>query len=390
MFKCGATNGYIAIYPSGEIRPCCRYNYGPERKTISDFESFEDALTYWDTQFSQKIDWPTGCYKCENEESMGAKSLRQTIHSKGSVFGDFETTGNTIQFLEISVDSVCNFACIMCGPDQSTKWQSLRKDYDFSKYLEFYDRTNEDPDQIKRLIANSDLSRLNTIRLLGGEPFYSRKVREIILYLAEMVDLSKITLTLNTNTSVFPDDEFMNILQKFKRLRIKLSIDATGESAEYSRYGTNWEDVDKNIKQWKKVSTSHHIDLSAAPCITLGTFEHLPETIQYFQDLSLRFQKPNLTWDSYTSITLLDLEYRMSILDKVIPPSREKIIEISSGKISSVKIKNKLLAPVASDINYEHIFNYISKFDTVTGMKFSEISPLTWNQLRKQYEQSKR
>ena len=90
-------------------------------------------------------------------------------------------------------------------------------------------------------MKNTDTSKLNTLRVLGGEPFYSKSSIRFLESLADY-DLSNITFKTNTNASIFPD-RLIPILERFKHFELTISLDGVEEVAEYARYGTDWNTI---------------------------------------------------------------------------------------------------------------------------------------------------
>ena len=83
-------------------------------------------------------------------------------------------------------------------------------------------------DNIIRLFENSDLSELTWVKLTGGEPFYSKSLKRVCQLLIDKAPYQDLTLEVITNCSMFPSDEVLNMLKKFKRVRILVSLDAIG------------------------------------------------------------------------------------------------------------------------------------------------------------------
>ena len=118
-------------------------------------------------------------------------------------------------------------------------WTRFDKDHyykDENRKL-FFDAQN-------RYLNYVDLSELQEINIVGGEPFYSKKLKH---FLKRLPKTSKISL--NTNGSIFPDNQILKLLETFSSVQIDISIDAIGPLAECIRYGTIWKDVEKNIEE---------------------------------------------------------------------------------------------------------------------------------------------
>jgi len=164
-FNCSAKHGYICVKPGGKVLPCCRWkDFAPP---LDMFDTFENILDYYQNIIHTPSEtWPQGCSSCHRDVSNSRKCMMDTINET------VERTGNTIQTLEVAFDNVCNMNCVMCDGQFSSRWDKLYKNNKefLSKYLLDYDSPPSIYDNIIRLLENSDISRLHTIKLMGGEP----------------------------------------------------------------------------------------------------------------------------------------------------------------------------------------------------------------------------
>ena len=88
-----------------------------------------------------------------------------------------QLVSNTIQTLEVAFDNICNMNCVMCNQQYSSRWDKLfRNNKEFlSSYSQHeYNSPPSIYDNVIRLLENSDISRLHTIKIMGGEPMYSK------------------------------------------------------------------------------------------------------------------------------------------------------------------------------------------------------------------------
>ena len=144
------------------------------------------------------------CEKCIIPEKLGQKSKR---------LGELEKRGEVLpnkivgpKFLEISFDYTCNNACMICGPSVSSLWRKYSND---KKYYNDALSTRSD---IKDLVKNLNLSSLDTIQILGGEPLLTNRHLEFIEELViKGCDLSKIDLWYHTNGSVKVSKDVLNL-----------------------------------------------------------------------------------------------------------------------------------------------------------------------------------
>lgn len=351
---CKAFNNAIRIDPTGIVLPCCRFNFGDKtpRRYVTEFSSIDDIIRYNNTLDSKKTH-STTCIKCFNEEKYGT-SYR---HKLAKIIQN--TPDYTVKFLEIAVDNTCNLYCIMCNPDFSSKWASKQKNINLSlpDFSNLKKSTN--PEHILSVVENSNLSQLTVLKILGGEPFYSKHTKKILETIDRKTDLSKIELHVYTNCTVYP--EYINILKKFKRCRIYLSIDAVGKVSEYARPGVSWKIIYNTFKQWIKTD----FDIVIKPTITLSTLEHIPTLINFITANKVWSSAFDVAYNSHVSILNLDVD------------TRKEIINNSDHFL----LKNVLNLEEVSNKNMSHILEYINDYDSINAHKFKDISPKVYNKI---------
>ena len=228
--ECNRLKGFLDLTaPDGRVTPCCLFDtsYGWKSNiyTGSVESEWEDARN------RLQKNWIPECSICEINEKNGHESMRETAIPNG---------------MQISLDFTCNFMCRICKPSLSSKWDSVDEDWSRFDVEHFYkdERRKEFPDAQLRFLNYVDLSQLEEVRIVGGEPFLSKKLLWFLKKLPK-----KVTIQFNTNGSIFPSTEILKELEKFNAVKMDISIDAVGELAECIRFGTKWDEVDKNIQR---------------------------------------------------------------------------------------------------------------------------------------------
>ena len=166
---------FLHSFVDGEsVKPCCLFE---GNSTLRDVRK----------QFLNNIK-PDGCRPCFEKEKLGKTSSRQWYNLR---FSDIEFEADVDyhkpKTFDLRIDDVCNLKCVMCGPDQSTKWKE-----DAEIYNEFVDWH-----PWKRKISLPDLSEALEISILGGEPFYMKSAFDL---LSEQSKNTRIIL--NTNACI--------------------------------------------------------------------------------------------------------------------------------------------------------------------------------------------
>lgn len=372
---CTAPYGHLNLDLHGFARPCCYFYESSERnyRDFREFNSFEEILSYFANIMQKGDSIDTTCKKCIDYEKIGNRSHRELINNewmKGA------TLNNKITVLELALDSICNMACVMCGPTRSTKWTSLIKNsnIEFKSYLD--EKPNHFKDIIK-LIENSDLSELNQIRFLGGEPLYSKNFEPFLDKIIEKGNPEQIEIKLVTNASVFPKQKLLEKLKKFKQVKLNFSIDAVEEVAELVRYGTDWDIINRNIKEFKKLKNNDwdRYYYGISPTYTLLSIEHAYRLKKYwFKNMREHYvMHPTIAHENYISIRALDKSFR-------------KQFDATPFKLITYMVPENFFQSWEKfdKVDYDKIFKYFGTYEKMTGIDIEKVSPLVYAQLRRQ------
>ena len=275
--------------PNGEFRPCCMYYFPLEKK----YKDIEDAFHSEEMDIirarmvnGEKLE---GCQKCDYDEKHGGKTVLSYRSQFNERYG--EPTDKEIRSLEISVSNVCNFKCVTCDERYSSQFGPTNK--------------NELPDP--KVYEN-----LDTLKLLGGEPFLDHRNKKIL----EDVPRENCELQVVTNGSIFPDKETIQLLNEFKKTSINISMDGIGEIAEFVRPGTKWERIERNYRKWEELRDYPRFYVQphfVFHSINAPFFEEFLEwTGMPIEDISWDF----LLGPKWLNVNYLPLDVKQWIIDK--------------------------------------------------------------------------
>ena len=259
----------LSTYELGRIRyrPCCHYN--GETIFLDDRENYLKKKEYLHTAEQ----WIPECQTCKHMESAGSKAVAYRAWSFSRVPQDYDH--DACVSLDISLDLECNAACIICGPHTSSLWAKLDKGKQQAMDHPAYEMTQINPlDQtekfnklfsikleptdtagsdlyLRQIIKYIPLDKLEMVLIKGGEPLLTNFHRKLLKHIVSVhPDPKKIIVRYNTNTSVFPDAEILELWKKFKEIRLNLSLDAIGERFNYIRWPLKWDEVEKNVERF--------------------------------------------------------------------------------------------------------------------------------------------
>lgn len=276
---------HLCIRPDDTLKPCCRYQYGPgETQHSVTMDAIADIGTAaLNTAYLNKLrkDLLTGiprlgCKKCYVEEKNYRPSLRTIINPVIDLKqSDCDTHFNSVQYLELSIDNICNLQCRMCDSKFSSRLTGR------DQFLGNPVHKKLEPSYAK--LSNLDLSKLTRIKLLGGEPFITPNFEQFLDFIAAHVDVSQIDLDINTNATAIPSDTIVYKLNQFKCLELNVSLDSYSLANDYQRWGSDYKQSFNNVlaydKIFKKKSIAYHSTIS------LLTANDLAHTLNVLQGL---------------------------------------------------------------------------------------------------------
>jgi len=241
MMECKFLEHGLAIGYNQIVKPCCAWtadeNYNKSFNTSKiNIQKFHKLKEISDARNQlANNEWPDSCAACRDIEQQGRQdSMRYNAEQAYAEFSDGDIT------LELRPGNTCNFACQTCWPAASSRVKQYYIKLNLIKDTDI----NENITNFEYLLELND--RIKTIILLGGEPFYDKNCLRFLKF-------AETNLTANiimfTNGSCIDYD----FIKNYKgTITLVFSLDAVGESAEYVRNGTVWQEVLNNYLQCKK------------------------------------------------------------------------------------------------------------------------------------------
>lgn len=175
---------------------------------------------------------PDACANCIKTEQSGLTSRRQ---GSNAWFRDTGLDNTQIELVKLDywTGDTCNLACVICGPNNSSSWkQELGL-----------------PAEVRKSVSNKfwqtlDLTKIKFIHFNGGEPLLSK---EHVEFLQSVPDKKVVHLNYNTNGSVLPGQQLLDLWAEFKLVQLDFSIDDIEQRFEYQRYPAKWSQITNNL-----------------------------------------------------------------------------------------------------------------------------------------------
>jgi radical SAM protein with 4Fe4S-binding SPASM domain len=370
---------HLNIEPSGSVRPCCMMT---DQNYIAGNLNKQTVEEIWNDEPLRKLrremlagEKPVACTKCWRSED--ATGLSNRVHNNKNFSSKLaeipvitDSTGYTdkidLRYWDFRFSNLCNYKCRSCGPHFSSAWIP---DADKLGYLpeEF---KNKKVFQVKEVDEGTNVDFLEKyidivehIYFAGGEPLLMDEHYKILDMLVAK-NRFDVIIKYNTNISTFTHKKY-NVLDYWDKwgqnLQLWPSIDEIGERAELIRSGTNWNNVEANLK------TLVEKKYNVRPGITVGAWNvfRLPEIIQYLTDIGIiRPQHRNF----YFNMLLNPSHYHMHIL------SDEHKAEISAKLRKFVKEYNdRYQTNILPD--FEYVLSELNvPHDPIMAKKFVYVS----------------
>lgn len=144
--------------------------------------------------------------------------------------------------IDVRWSNVCNFACVYCWPEFSSKWAT---ELGVTLRTPPADRVQELKDWV---LAGA--AKLKHVYLAGGEPLLMKENYELLIALRNQNP--DVNIRVNTNLSKV-DTKVFDLLCEFKNVHWTVSVETIEDEYEYIRYGGKWSDFLDNLSVIKKL-----------------------------------------------------------------------------------------------------------------------------------------
>lgn len=226
----------------GSVKNCIRSAEPIGNIRDNDIEQIlaQDYEIKADMQAGQKFNRCNPCYDLEQKENkfdiisdrvFYLKELRDVDHTL------YDTTNFALHTVDIRWSNLCNFACVYCNPEFSSKWASERG-------ITMLTPVDQQVEKFKQYIFER-APQLKHVYLAGGEPLLMKENLEFLELLKKVSP--DVSLRINTNLSKV-DTRIFELICEFKNVHWTVSVESTEQEFEYIRYGSVWQDFVDNLQ----------------------------------------------------------------------------------------------------------------------------------------------
>lgn len=263
------------------------------------------------------------------------------IKNKSEVY----STGNfDLQTVDVRWSNVCNFACVYCGPQFSSKWCDELKIYPQQP-------TGQQLDNFKKYVYDR-AGQLKHVYLAGGEPLL---MKENLTLLEKLTPDTHIRI--NTNLSKV-DTQVFDAICKFQNVHWTISVESIEDEFEYIRYGGKWLDFLDNLSKIKQLN--HKVSFNMLHFLL--NYKSIFDCVDLLKDLGFHnnsFVIGALISPTYLNIRNLPAEMLDSVKSKL-----QSRINQNPGYLLEDSYKNMLhYIDTPFDKNIKLSFDKISELD---------------------------
>ena len=269
---------HLHAWPDGRAYPCC---LGKAAHPVGNFKE-KSMREIWNDEPMREMrrnmlaDRPCReCGDCYEQEAAGFASMRNNSNkSFGHHIDEIDQTlpdgslpDMKLHYWDVRFSNICNLKCRSCGSIFSSRW------YDDDVRLwgkplrprvQFAGRHEEDVwEQMQEHIPH-----LDQIYFAGGEPLIMEEHNRILKLLIEKGN-TRVRLIYNTNLTElkFKKESVLDLWKHFPTVCVAASLDDMGERAAMIRSGTDWAQVEQNIRDLKRECP--HIDFMISPTLSM-------------------------------------------------------------------------------------------------------------------------
>lgn len=364
-WNCGLAWHGLSIQANGGIRPCCRYSL-VHPVDNSEAPEQSSAMKIIRSQMLQG-QIPEGCIRCKEDEVSGIRSKRMRSQKWFSSLPTSNDAGE-IRVIEFSIGNLCNARCLMCSSHLSSGWNQEVERIGHQKSPLF-------PGDEKRILAH--LSSVRELEVIGGETFLGDHFLRLLRAIDQQQAAGNIVLKLVTNLSIFPVEETLSLLKKFKKVEIFGSIDGYKDRNSFIRYPITWDVVEKSVDrylEWSRdLANIHFSIIHSSSALSFGT---LPQLLEWWEKILQQksFSTENRFWfnsvidPDFQALNVLPLDFRKQIVQELKNRSHlasvRKVLEAESYLLETQNTRH-----------LPKLISFVQKFEYRSSVPLSELFP---------------
>lgn len=407
----------IMINPDGGYRLCCltnslKHDLGASIDPVTGVE-----MNVWTHSFAQALNgkWhiemrkahqagirTEQCSCCYDRDDIKGHSRRDYVTTElGSAIPEFVQSEQMDEVMDVetaelkippvSLDlrfsNLCNLKCYHCGPWYSDKW--------YEEFSEFFktDNFGWNGKRIKineatkgRLGANAQgelwwesaiwwerfdelAPSLRHLYITGGEPMLVPAHDEMLQRLVDKDYAKNVVIEIDTNLTAL-NPKILELWSKFKRVDLRISVDAVNHLYEIARFPGKWSKFKANVAQ-AQANRGPNMNLWLTSCISPLSVFQLQETEAFNTEMGINrnVHYRYIEGPDYLAIQLLNKKQKQFVVDYYEKnPTRYGKTLIEYLRIHWERTDSK---------NLRMFVSFMDFLDKSRGMDWRKASPLT-------------
>jgi sulfatase maturation enzyme AslB (radical SAM superfamily) len=334
----------LATREDGAVKVCCRSQPVGwiQEQSIEDIWNGEDMR-----EVRRQVlcgERPEVCKPCFDLEDQGVESLRQR-HINGVIpearinlypnaldnLREDYTMPFEFPTMEIKLNNLCNLKCRMCNPLDSTNWK------DWEEVKPFYERENnylvptvaklvKTPGQYIGPFDDTDrwwtsfeklIPHFQRVEFAGGEPLMDPQHYKILDMLKPYAKNIEIKYATNgTTLGISKGRTVHDYWPYFKSVAVNVSLDGIHDVYNYIRTNSNFEEVEKNIKEIRSIPNVSRV--VGAFTAQAGNILQAAECIDYFiNEMNIVFYSHRVSYPNVLSAQVLPQELKQIAIERL-------------------------------------------------------------------------
>jgi sulfatase maturation enzyme AslB (radical SAM superfamily) len=370
MFNCNYFWRAVYIGNEGHVYPCCNFDKDfRDKSNILELGNPEIQNSEFLKSIRREVmsgKQPSGCNTCVDREVSGRNPRMDSFERMSASYPTEEVPADQIEMIDLRIGNTCNFMCVMCGSNNS---HLIAKEKLKGSSLESPIINWGEDKQTQIFNFLKKCTNLKHITIAGGEPFYNKK---IIIPILESLYSRKdqVNIQIITNCSVY-DPEVFDILKKFKKVSLSLSVDSIGQSNELQRWRSNNTIILDNIEKYISVLSEEDTECNfgVVPAVTNLTLTDIPELFKYFYDHDKinYIRATYVTWPTYMHIRTLKQSVRNDVAECIIG------MNFTGDKIRGLhKFVNFIKTTPSTNIFYDTFIKEFSRLKELRGLELPQ------------------
>ncbi|WP_127717720.1 twitch domain-containing radical SAM protein [Halobacteriovorax sp. HLS] len=402
---CALPFSHVAVRTNGNFSLCCMaYNDSKMSYKNSSITEFWNSIYLRKVRILMRLGIKlSDCKVCYKEEKLGIKSHRLVENeswckdnSKNDIQEIFKVSSLTgrvskqAQSFDIRLGNNCNLECIMCQPQESSKWidrgKKLIKHLNKGSllYHQWNDRVKIDMNDYSWVTQENIWSEfmslipyIKTMVIGGGEPLLVKEHLDFIKKISSEQDVSHLIIRYHTNATLYLDDMIPS-WNKFKKVEFFLSVDGKDRYARYIRYPSNWSVIEENLKRYDNLPENYEVRILYT--VNNINVSHFSDFVEWL--ISMNFKKREkftrldefliigfVHWPKYLSIVNLSLEKK---------EKAKEVIQVLIDKYDDLGVTNykQIIDTLSNPLNEGELKNFdrfTDSLDKIRDIKKEEL-----------------